>query len=331
MGSPIIIDTDAGTDDILALSYLLSLPDLQIEAITIVHGLAHVRDGSRNIRRLLHLAGRADIPVLEGAESPIEGSRPFPAEWRFVANNLPGVTLPDIVGPPSTQGAVDFLKRRMQDKERPVRILGLGPLTNLALALREVPDASATVEELVIMGGALQVPGNLSAGNPEKAANEVAEWNIYVDPHAAVEVFKSDIQMLLVPLDATMHVPITRSFAENFGRRSLTPLGCVVAQVLEAALPYIDAHAYFAWDPLAAVALVDRSVLQAKKAAIQVTTSGQNIGQTKLIRWDADSPLAVGMDANAAAFTAEFEQTLGGFNTKTQRHKDTKKGRTKWF
>lgn len=307
---PIIIDTDAGTDDILALAYLLSVPGARIEAITVVHGLAHVREGAHNIRRLLQVAGRSDIPVYEGEERPLKGIRSFPAEWRSVSDQLPGVTLPGVQHSRPGENAVPFLKRRLRDRTNPVRILALGPLTHIALVLHDVPEASKTIDHLVIMGGAVQVKGNLSGGNPEKAANEVAEWNIYCDPHAADEVFKSRVQTLLVPLDATIHVPITRGFVEEFSRRDLTPLGRVAGQVLQAALPYVDEHAYFAWDPLAAVALLDYSIIRARSGSLQVVTRGKNIGQTKLRKWNSDFRFSIGLDADAARFAASFERAF---------------------
>src|SRR5437762_577539 len=151
-----------------------------------------------------------------------------------------------------------------------------------SVVLREVTEVKKTIERLVIMGGAVSVPGNVSGGNPEKAANEVAEWNIYADPHAAAAVFKVPVTTLLVPLDATMRVPITRPFVEDFRRRNLTPLGRVVAQLLESSLPLIDTHMYFAWDPLAAAALLDSSIVTAKPAALHVVTGGRVGGLTEL-------------------------------------------------
>src|SRR2546426_6256768 len=86
---PIIVDTDAGADDMMALAYLLSSRDARIEAITVVHGVAHVSEGARNIRRLLNLAGRPEIPVFEGEERPLQGLRPFPADWRAAGRKKP--------------------------------------------------------------------------------------------------------------------------------------------------------------------------------------------------------------------------------------------------
>src|SRR5947208_10875911 len=237
---PIIVDTDAGPDDMIALAYLLSSRDARIEAITVVHGVAHVSEGSRNVRRLLNLAGKPEIPVFEGEERPLRGLRPFPADWRALADKLPGVALPESGDTRSAERAVSYLKRRLKDRTHPVRILALGPLTHLAIVLSDVPGGIKTIDRLVVMGGAVSVPGNLSGGNPEKAANEVAEGNIYADPHAAAAVCNVPDTTLLVSLDATMRVPITRPFVEDFRRRNLTPLGRVVAQLFESSLPLID-------------------------------------------------------------------------------------------
>ncbi len=93
---PLIIDTDAGTDDLMAIAYLLGEPEVGLEAITVVHGLAHVRQGARNLRRLLLVAGRPDIPVFEGEDKPLRGSRQFPPSWRKLTDDSPGIRLPGL-------------------------------------------------------------------------------------------------------------------------------------------------------------------------------------------------------------------------------------------
>lgn len=308
-GLPIIIDTDAGTDDFMAIAYLLSQPRLPIEAITVVHGLAHVRQGANNIRRLLQLAGREDIPVFEGEERPLRGSRTFPAAWRLMTDKLVDVQLPELSGRISRGDAVQFMKRRLSERQKPVRILALGPLTNLALALRDIQDRSAC-KQIVIMGGAVEAPGNLAGGNPEKAANDVAEWNIYVDPHAADQVFKTGIDTILVSLDATNQVPINRNFVEEFAGHQLTVLGRVVADVLNAALPLIETDTYFAWDPLAAVAMLHPTLVGLRGASLEVLTEGANIGKTRLVEWNERSRLKVAVDADGPAFKSLFEQAF---------------------
>ena len=107
-----------------------------------------------------------------------------------------------------------------------------------------------------------------------------------------------------------MHVPISRTFVEDFRRRNLTPLGRVVLQVLEAALPLIDTHTYFAWDPFASAALVDSSLVTARQGSIEVVTRGRNIGRTKLVKWNSGSRLSIALDANAARFQTVFERAF---------------------
>src|SRR5207244_12452314 len=126
-------------DNMIPLPYLSSSRDARIEAITVVHGVTHVSEGSRNIRRLLNLAGRPEIPVFEGEERPLQGLRPFPADWRALADKLPGVDLPELGDTRSAERAVSSLKRRLQDRTHPVRILALGPFTDPARVLRATP------------------------------------------------------------------------------------------------------------------------------------------------------------------------------------------------
>src|SRR5580704_8277195 len=167
----IIIDTDAGSDDILAIAFLLSHPSVHIDAITIANGLAHVDAGARNLTRLVEMTGRANLPVFAGRPAPLKGSAEFPPEWRKNADDLPGVTLPAGARPPSAKRAADFLIEYLKDQKHRVRILALGPLTNLAEALEREPAVARSIQEIVIMGGAIKVPGNLGDGGVFKTNN----------------------------------------------------------------------------------------------------------------------------------------------------------------
>src|SRR3989475_8572900 len=150
---PIIVDTDAGADDMMALAYLLSSRDARIEAITVVHGVAHVSEGARNIRRLLNLAGRPEIPVFEGQERPLQGLRPFPADWRAPAEKMPGVDLPEIGDTRSAELAVSYLKRRLKERTHPVRIPARGSLTHLAVSVHDGPGRIKTTAPPVNLCG----------------------------------------------------------------------------------------------------------------------------------------------------------------------------------
>ena len=263
--APIVIDTDAGTDDLMAIVYLLARPGVRIEAITVVNGLAHPGTGARNIRRLLELAGRKEIPVFVGRDRPLLGNAEFPAEWRRIADELPGVDLPAAPRELEPRNAVDYLAKRLGDKRRKVRILALGPLTNIAESLDR--GGAKGIEEIVIMGGAVRVPGNLADGGLFHTDNKTAEWNLYIDPLAARRVFRSGVPITLIPLDASNQVPIGPPFLREIEAHARSPRGRFVAQVLASDRELVDQGVFYAWDPLAAVALLDPGVVRLSSSA----------------------------------------------------------------
>jgi len=187
----VIVDTDAGSDDLVAIAFLLSRPDIHVEAITIESGMAHVAAGGNNVLRLLALCGHADIPVFPGRETPLSGDHEFPAAWRQAADELPGITLPEAARSMEQRSASDFLLKRLLDAAHPVQVLALGPLTNLAEVFSHTPRAARTRRQLVILGGAVGVSGNLGDAGAMQTDNVSAEWNMYIDPAAAKIVFNS--------------------------------------------------------------------------------------------------------------------------------------------
>ena len=305
---PLIVDTDAGSDDLMAIAFLMAHPSVRIEAMTIANGLAHVDAGARNLARLAELAGRKDTLVFAGRSTPLRGNAEFPAPWRRISDELPGVTLPAASRQLERRGAADYLVERLRDSRHPVRILALGPLTNLAEALKRDPSIAGTIQEMVIMGGAIRVPGNLGDGGFLKTNNKAAEWNIYVDPLAAQIVFRSGIPIRLIPLDATNKVPIHADFVRDFRAAAKSPLAKVVVQVLESDKESVDGGYFFAWDPLAAAALLHPAVVKTSRLHLDVLQDPPQDGRT------AQTPgrpnAAVAMDADAAAFTRIFLQAF---------------------
>jgi len=301
---PILIDTDAGTDDLMAIAFLASHPSVRIEAVTVVNGLAHPDAGAKNIVRLLDLAGRKDVPVFAGRASPLQGKAEFPAEWRKVSDELPGVTLPRSSRQPESKRAADYLIERLRDPTNPVRILALGPLTNLAEALKREPSLAKAVEELVIMGGALHVPGNLGDGGAFKTNNTTAEWNIFVDPLAARIVFRSGVPIRLIPLDATNKVLVDAEFLAKFQAGAQSPLSRVVAQVLEADRAFIQSGFFYAWDPLAAVALLHPIVVKTTSLHVEILQDPPEQGRT--VQTPGRPNARVALDADGAAWRRLF-------------------------
>src|SRR5260370_32181388 len=138
--TPLIIDTDAGSDDLMAITFLLSHPTLRIEAITTANGLAHVDAGARNIVRLLDLSGRKNVPVFAGRPTPLKGNAEFPAEWRKVSDDLPGVTLPITGRQSDAERPADYLAPPLHYPHHPAPILALGPLPTIAEPLQRAPS-----------------------------------------------------------------------------------------------------------------------------------------------------------------------------------------------
>ncbi len=301
--TPILIDTDAGSDDFMAVALLLSDPSVTIDAITVVNGLAHVGPGAKNMTRLLDFAGRGRVPVFAGRETPLRGTAEFPAEWRKIADDLPGVDLPASSRAPESKPAAAYLVERLRTGP-PLRVLALGPLTNLAEALTHDHSIAKNIQEIIIMGGALHVPGNLGDGGVFHTKNTTAEWNIFVDPLAASIVFKSGIPIRLIALDATNKVPIGPEFLREFEAKAHTPVGRAVADVLKADRETIVAGIFYAWDPLAAAALLKPSIVKTIPVHIEVRQDPPEEGRTAETPGKPNANVAV--DADAAAFRALF-------------------------
>jgi len=189
----VILDTDVGIDDALALFLALSSPEIELEAITTVNGNVPVEIGTRNALALLELTGRTDIPVARGCERPLV--RPaIDAKHIHGENGLGNAVLAEPSITPVAQHAVDLLIERIMAKPQMITLVCIGPLTNVALALRREPRIAENIYEVVIMGGALRVHGNVTP---------TAEYNIYADPHAAYIVLHGGWPIRLVSLDVT--------------------------------------------------------------------------------------------------------------------------------
>jgi pyrimidine-specific ribonucleoside hydrolase len=308
---PVIIDTDSGSDDLMAIAFLLGRKDVRIEAIAVDNGLAHVRAGAANILKLLELGGRGDVPVFIGRETPMRGERAFPKVWREVSDTLlRDLTVPAAKHAAQTRPASEYLAARLADRSRPVRILALGPLTNFGEALQKSPDILKGVE-MVIMGGAIRVPGNLGDGGAFKTENRTAEWNLFVDPYADKLVFASGARIRLVPLDATNRVPINAAFLRDLRSVAHAPLGRLVAGILDREKDLIDEGSMYAWDPLAAVALVEPSVAVTTPLAIEIKQAPPEDGRTAEIKGGRPNASAA-LDAVPAVFRKTFLAALAG-------------------
>ena len=264
----LLVDTDVAGDDLVALAFLLSAPHVTIAAITVSGtGEAHCAGGVDVVLRLLERLDARDIPVACGRETPLEGNHTFPNEWRERVDGGSGVALPTTARTPSTSTAVELITALSKQYEE-LHVLTLGPVTNLADALLADPALADRLGPVTVMGGALHVPGNLvCCGAP--LDNKVAEWNIYVDPHAAQVLVDSGVTPRFVSLDGTSQVPVTTAFAARLMEPSSSAARQLIAELF-AANPFMGDGSFFLWDPLAAQMAAGYPVGSFSPAAIDV-------------------------------------------------------------
>jgi len=219
----IIIDTDPGQDDAVAILLALASPELEVLGLTAVAGNVPLALTARNALKVVELAGRADVPVYAGADRPLERAL-VTAEYVHGKSGLDGPDLPEPTTPLAPGHAVDFLIETLRrEPAGAVTLATLGPLTNIALAFRRAPDVVGRVARIVAMGG-----GAFEGGN----TTPVAEFNILVDPHAAAEVFAAGVPVVLHPLDVT-HRTLTRADRIAGFRGLGTRAGHATADLLE--------------------------------------------------------------------------------------------------
>ncbi|GLK63530.1 nucleoside hydrolase [Paracoccus kondratievae] len=218
MARKIIIDTDPGQDDAVAILLALASPELKILGLSVVAGNVPLHHTERNARMLCELAGRPDLPVYAGCDAPLQ-RKLVTAEHVHGKTGLDGVTLPEPTMPLAPGHAVDFLIETLR-REEPgtVTLVPIGPLTNIAAAFQRAPDIIPRVQEIVLMGGAYFEVGNVTP---------TAEFNIYVDPEAAKIVFASGAPLTVMPLDVTHRVLTSRPWVETM--RAMGRVGQAVA------------------------------------------------------------------------------------------------------
>ncbi|WGR63331.1 nucleoside hydrolase (plasmid) [Paracoccus ferrooxidans] len=218
MARKIIIDTDPGQDDAVAILLALASPEIEVLGLGVVAGNVPLHHTQRNARMVCELAGRPDLPVHAGCDAPLH-RKLITAEHVHGKTGLDGVTLPKPTMPLAPGHAVDFLIETLR-REKPgsVTLVPIGPLTNIATAFLRAPDIIPRVQEIVLMGGAYFEVGNITP---------TAEFNIHVDPEAAKIVFASGAPLTVMPLDVTHRALTSRAWVE--GMRAMGRVGQAVA------------------------------------------------------------------------------------------------------
>jgi len=275
----IIIDTDPGQDDAVAILLALASPELEVLGITCVAGNVPLALTQRNARIVCELAGRPDMPVFAGATRPMVRSL-VTAEYVHGKSGLNGPELWEPTMPLRKEHAVDFIVKTLRtNRDGAVTLCVLGPLTNIALALIKAPDIAGHIHEIVLMGG-----GCFEGGNTTPAA----EFNIYVDPHAAKVVFSSGIPLVVMPLDLTHTTMTTRTRVSRF-RALGNKAGVFTAEMLDF-FERFDKEKYGSegaplHDPNVIAYLLQPEIYQGREVNIEIETESALTMGMSVVDW----------------------------------------------
>ena len=255
--TPVIIDTDVGFDDAMAISYILNHQDkLNLQALTVAaDGETYCQQGYDNVKAILKHFNQSSVPVACGPSIPLEGSNTFPLFIRqeavnYAAGNLhvESLTLPNI-------NASELMYKVINNSPEPVEILEIAPQTNLAQLLINHPEIKSKIKKVVIMGGAINVPGNVNVVVPSNP-NTTAEFNYYIDPYAASIVMKSGLNLTMVPLDFTQYLPLGINFYNVLQSSEKNKFNLFITSIMKDIYNLLNQGFLSFWDPAAAVVLL---------------------------------------------------------------------------
>jgi purine nucleosidase len=314
----VIIDTDflvPPQDDGLAVALALKSPELQILGLTIVAGNGELNQETADALRELEIAGRSDIPVYMGANRPLvhEASawaKTVHGKWW---SDAPAVPPPGGFAKTQAQkeSAVDFLMHTVDANPGQITIIAIGPLTNIATAIRQDPNFARNVKKLDIMGGAI---GSLEGGGGNITPN--AEFNFWVDPEAAQDVIRSGIPVELTPLNVTSKTDFTKAMYERIVAVD-TPLTRLMKERMDPGYArHPDRGGRQMYDELTVASVIDPSLVKAKQMYVDVDINhgpdyGVSVGAMKIWEGGEDAkPVLVQYDVDNARFMNMFIERL---------------------
>jgi len=262
----IILDTDPGTDDAMALMLALNSPELDVRAITVVPGNVTAQQGLENALRMVSLANRCDIPVAAGAQHPLL-QKLITAQFWHGKNGLANIELPPSKCHVDPRFGPDLIIEMVHAAPHEITLVPVGPLTNIALAVEKDPSIVPLVKEVILMGG------SISGGN----VNAAAEANIYNDPEAARIVFDAGWPLTMVGLDVANKTLFTKKHLDQLSQTH-GPINDFIVKITSF---LIDLSAKYGWegtamyDPLAVGVAIDSTLVTAPAMHVDVETRGE--------------------------------------------------------
>lgn len=296
---PYILDVDTGIDDAAALAFAVNSPEIELLAVTTVAGNVDIAQTTDNTLRVLSWLGAARIPVHRGASRPL--ARPHhDASHVHGGNGIGNARLPASRAEQGRDRGPAAMIRLATERPGEITLVCVGPLTNLAIALNVEPTMTRLLKRVVVMGGSFFNPGNTTS---------YAEFNMYVDPEAAGQVFSAPFpDMTVVGLDGSHQVMLTRPEWERAGA-SPAQAAQLLARVYEHSFAERGQSNFYLHDPLALAIAIDSTLAGFVTGAISVNLEGERRGQTTLERAASGANIANTIDAGR--FHARFMERLG--------------------
>lgn len=273
---PVFFVHDGGVDDYLSTVLLLTMDHVRVLGIAVTPADCYIEPAVSATRKILDLMSIEGVSV---AKSNVRGVNPFPRIFRrdsFTIDHLPILNQKEKIRTPlAPEPAPEFIVKTLRAEKEPVTILETGPLTTVAAALDLAPDIETRIKEIVWMGGALNVKGNVDP-IMEGGQDLTAEWNVYWDPFGAARVWNTAIPITICPLDITNHVPVTSAFLKQLGKQYKYPLSDFAGQCY-ALVVHQD---YFFWDVLTTAYLGRPEFFTLKEYETEIITEGPSQGRT---------------------------------------------------
>ena len=275
----VLFDHDGAIDDFLATLLLMTMPNIEVLGIIVTPADCYINAALNVTRKLLDLMGCDPIPV---AESTVRGINPFPALYRrdsLIIDNFPILNQENTIKTPLvSQTGQQFMVETLHRASEPVTLMVTGPLTTVATALDIDPTIENKIKEIVWMGGALNVAGNVEKEfAPEHDGS--AEWNAYWDAIAVQKVWQTNIPLIVCPLDITNKVPVTPEFIRRLAKQRQYQLSDLAGLCYALAIP----QDYYCWDVLATSYLHRSDLFSLKSWPTEVITTGTSQGRIKVV------------------------------------------------
>lgn len=278
----VIIDCDPGHDDAIALILATRADNIKILGVTTVAGNSYLKNTTKNARKVLDYVGATDVKVYAGCERPMMRDL-----YRLTGaiihgeDGLGGPKIPDSVTPIEKEHGVDFIIRTLRESDEKITLIPTGPLTNIAMALIKAPDIKEKIDKMIIMGGAIRDPGNITSA---------AEFNIFVDPEAAKIVFSSGCNIYLNTLDVSMKAVFYEKDIEDL-RAQGDKVSDIVAQLLDffggTHIEHFGFKACPIHDALCVGILVDENLIEYEETYVDISVNDPiTLGETVADLWE---------------------------------------------